>query len=117
MEHGSMNTLTQITNHNQKISKAIDKVLKQIFGDEATLLIYKYLESQYSLSREEILEKIEVFSEGLRELLKSGAYVIETKILEDIYSNYGITYEPQFEEMIRQDFAKHVKMLCVVREG
>jgi hypothetical protein len=112
-----MNALTRTTNHNQKISKAIDKVLKQIFGDEATLLIYQYLESEYSLNKEEILEKIEVFSQGLRELLKSGAYVIETKILEDIYSNYGITYEPRFEEIIKQDFAKHIKMLCVTQEA
>jgi hypothetical protein len=105
--------MTHKTKNNQKISKCVDKVLRKIFGDEATLLIYKYLESHYSLSQDEILEKIEVFSKGLRELLKSGAHVIEMKILEDIYSNYGLNPEPQLKEITRQDFASQVKILCM----
>jgi hypothetical protein len=105
---------THETKPNQKISKAIDKVLKQIFGDEATLLVYKYLESHYSLSQDEIFEKIEVFSQGLRELLKSGAHVVEMKILKDIYPDYGLDYEPQLKEVTRQDFfVSQIKILCL----
>jgi hypothetical protein len=107
-----MSALAVHRSHSQKITKAVDKVLRQIFGEEATALIYKYLESNYSVGREEIPEKIELFSKALRELLSSGAYVVETKILEDIYSNYGIIREPRFEET-EENFANQVKMICV----
>lgn len=108
--------MTQKTNHSQKISKAIDKVLRQVFGDEAVLLIYKYLESHYSISQDEILEKIEIFSMALREFLKSGAYVVEMKILEKLYSNYGITSESLYEGVVKQDFVSQVKMLCLSKK-
>jgi len=94
-----MNTLTkQKQKYENKASKAIDKVLRKIFGDEATLLIYKHLENCYSLRQDEIVEKIDVFAEGIEELLSSGAYVIEKKILEDLDSSYGLTRRLEFEK-------------------
>ncbi len=84
--------------HYDKVSQAIDTVLRKIFGDEATLLIYKYLENCYSLRQDEIVEKIDVFAEGLEEFLMSGAYTIKMKILEDVYSSYGLTPKPEFEK-------------------
>jgi hypothetical protein len=96
----------------EKISKIIDRVLKQVFGEEATRLIYRYLENNYSLKQSEIAEKIELFAKGLEDFLRSGAYAIERKILEDIYSNYGLlrrlTQERTLEEY---DFASRVKLL------
>ncbi|MEM2972091.1 MAG: hypothetical protein QW270_06705, partial [Candidatus Bathyarchaeia archaeon] len=80
----------QTTKKENKISKIIDKVLKQVFGEEAALMIYRYLEATYSLKQDEIAEKIDVFAKGLEEFLRSGAYVVEKKILEDIYSTYGL---------------------------
>lgn len=86
-----METITQqVTKKEASISKIVDKVLTQIFGEEATQLIYKHLESNHFLKRDEIAEKIDVFAKGLEEFLRSGAYVIERKILEDIYSDYGL---------------------------
>jgi len=94
----TINTLTnQKQKYENKASKAIDKVLRKIFGDEATLLIYKYLENSYSVRQDEIVEKIDVFAEGLEKLLSSGAYVIEKKILEDVYSNHSLTRRLEFE--------------------
>jgi hypothetical protein len=95
-----------------KISKIVDRVLRQIFGEEATLLIYKHLESKYSLKQNEISEKIDVFTKGLEEFLSSGAYVIERKILEDIYSSYGLIRRLEFERNQEEyDFASQVKSL------
>jgi len=76
-----MATLIQQKNKEDKISKIIDRVLKQVFGEEATQLIYKYLESKYSLRRDEISEKIDLFARGLEEFLSTGAHVIEKRIL------------------------------------
>jgi len=108
-----MNALiNQKHKYDDKVSKAIDKILRQIFGDEAALLIYKYLENQCSLRQDEIVEKIDVFAKGLEDLLRSGAYVIEMKILEGMYSSYGLTHRLEFERgRDQQDFVSQMKML------
>ena len=107
-----MSVLTkQKYKHCDKVSQAIDTVLRKIFGEEATLLIYKYLENCYSLRQDEIVEKIDVFADGLEEFLMSGAYTIKMKILEDVYSSYGLTPEPRFERRNKQDFVSQMKTL------
>jgi hypothetical protein len=96
----------------EKISKIIDKVLRQVFGEEATHLIYKHLENNYSLKQDEIAEKIEVFAVGLEGFLRSGAYVIERKILEDIYASYGLLRRLELEKMQEDsDFISQMKSL------
>jgi len=67
----------------EKLFNVVDKVLKQIFGDTATLTIYKYLEEKYSLKREDISSKPEVFAEGLEAYLNSGASVVAEMILNE----------------------------------
>jgi len=95
-----------------KISKIIDRVLKQVFGEGATLLIYRYLENHYSVKQDEIAEKIDVFAKGLEEFLSSGAYVVERKILEDMYSSYGLLRRLELEKMQDEcDFVSQVRLL------
>jgi hypothetical protein len=93
-----------------KISKIIDKVLQQVFGEEAARLIYKYLENNYSVKQDEVAEKIEVFAMGLEGFLRSGAYVIERKILEDIYESYGSLHRLELEKLQEDcDFISQMK--------
>jgi hypothetical protein len=109
-----MKTVTQQTSTDEKdkISNIIDRVLTQIFGKEATRLIYRYLESNYSLKRNEISEKIDVFAEGLENFLRSGAYAIEQKILDDIYSSYGFLSRLELERTQKEyDFVGQMKLL------
>jgi hypothetical protein len=80
---------TLASKEENKIFRIIDRVLTQVFGEEATSLIYKHLELRYSLSRSEFATKIDVFTKGLQKFLGSGAYAVESKILDDIYSSYG----------------------------
>jgi len=77
----------------KSLIEAVDKELKRIFGEVATLVIYGYLESNLSLRQEEIPEKIEVFANGLNSFLSSGARVVERIILENLYSSFGFKYE------------------------
>lgn len=105
------NINTRINKKENKISEIIDKVLKQVFGKEATLLIYKYLEVKHSLKQDEIAEKIDVFAKGLEEFLRSGAYVIEKKILEDVYATYGLLHRSELERPRKDDFVGQVKLL------
>jgi hypothetical protein len=108
-----METVLQQNNKKEdKVSKIIDKVLKQVFGEEATRLIYKHLENNYSLRQDEIAEKIEVFAMGLESFLTSGAYVIERKILEDICASYGLLRRLELEKMQEDcDFIGQMKSL------
>jgi len=107
-----MSALTKPKNgYYDEVSIAIDNVLRKIFGDEATRLIYRYLKNRYLLSQDEIAEKIDVFAEGLEEFLMSGAHVIEMKILEDIYSSYGVTLRQEFGRISRHDFVDQMKIL------
>jgi hypothetical protein len=83
-----------------------------VFGEEATLLIYRHLESNYSLKKEEVADRIETFAAGLEDFLRSGAYVIEQKILEDIYSSYGLLRRIELErERDEFDFVSQIKSL------
>jgi len=107
-----MESITEQTNRiDDKISKIIDRVLNQIFGKEATLLIYRHLEHNYRLKRNEIGRKIEVFAQGLEDFLRSGAYVIERKILKDIYSSCGLIRRLESERVnYEDDFVSQMKL-------
>jgi len=107
-----MTTITHQTfKESEKVVKIIDRVLRQIFGSEATRLIYRYLETRYAVKREEIADKIDLFARGLEEFLRTGAYVIEQKILEDIYSSYGLLRRLELKKVKEEDFASQIKML------
>jgi hypothetical protein len=80
-----------------KIFQIIDKVLNQVFGEEATNFIYKYLEQKYSLHKSNFSERIDVFAKGLEDCLRSGASPIESKILDDISAVYGSLNNVNFE--------------------
>jgi hypothetical protein len=109
-----MVTIAQQTNQkDETVSKIVDRVLNQIFGHEATLLIYRHLEHKYNLKHNEVGEKIEVFAQGLEDFLRSGAYVIERKILEDIYSNHGLLRRLELERLSEEtDFVSQVKLFA-----
>jgi hypothetical protein len=98
--------------YNEQVSNVIDRVLRQVFGEEATLLIYRHLERNYSLKREEIGQKIELFAQGLEDFLRSGAIVVERKILEDIYQSSGLIKRWELENVAdERGFVSQMKSL------
>lgn len=108
-----MEIITQQTsNKNDAVLGIVDKVLNQVFGKEATILIYRHLERNYSLKRSEISDKIELFARGLEDFLRSGAYVIERKILEDINSNCNLLRRIELENVDDEvNFVTQMKLL------
>jgi len=96
-----------------KIPRIVDRVLRQVFGNEATHLIYRFLEKNYALKQDEITQKIDVFAKGLEEFLNSGACVIEQKILEDIYSSYGLLRRLELQRThVSNDFVGQIRLLA-----
>ena len=80
-------------NLNKLIVNTVDEELKKIFGETATLVIYGYLENNFSLKREKIPEKLETFMEGLHDFFRSGAHMIEQSILEELHVRLGLEYK------------------------
>jgi len=63
--------------------QAIDATMRQVFGDSASELIYRLMERQVMVKREEIGENIEVFYSYLEKLLGSeGAQIIQAASLK-----------------------------------
>ena len=82
----------QLDEYNGKLNQLIDRLLNQILGHEAAQIIYSYLESNHSIHRHEIAQKLNSFNEALEEYLGSGAFVIEKAILEGL-ENRDIDFE------------------------
>lgn len=78
------------TEFEKTLIKTVDENLKDIFGETAASLIYNYLETDLSLKREDIPERIDEFKMGLKKFLSSGACVIQRIILERLYESYGL---------------------------
>ncbi len=101
-----------VSNEADPVFKIIDNVLKQIFGEKVTQMIYKYLETHYSLVQDEFSAKIDVFAKGLENFLHTGAPLIERKILDDIYANYGLIRRMELADVREEmDFASQVRIL------
>jgi len=61
----------------KRLFRIVDKVLKETLGEPATSFIYKYLEEEHSLKREDIPNELELFEKGLEEYLSgSGASAV-----------------------------------------
>jgi len=59
-------------NDPERLFRIVDKVLKYLLGEPATSLIYKYLEEEHSLRREDIPNKMEIFEKGLEKYLSDS---------------------------------------------
>jgi len=94
---------------NDKIFQIIDKVLKQVFGEEAARFIYQYLEQHYSLHQSDFSKRIDVFAIGLEDCLSSGAFAVENKILNDISAVYGSLNNMNLKTPERYNFANQMK--------
>jgi hypothetical protein len=69
----------------ERFIEVIDNVLTQVLGQEATLLIYRYLENCYSLHPYEFSGRMDLFEKGLKDCLSSGAVPIENMIFSQLY--------------------------------
>ena len=89
----------------ERLFKIVDKVLKQIFGETATLFIYKHLEEKHSLKRENIASELEIFTEGLEKYLgSSGTFVV----LETLFNESS---ELKLRKVEEKDFLGQLKEL------
>lgn len=72
--------------------ESIDHALL-ILGTSIQKSIYFHLKKDYSLTRENIPENMEAFSNGLKSIFGAGGLVIERLILENLCLKLGLKYE------------------------
>lgn len=89
------------------LPKVVDETMKQVFRETGTKVVYSHLGNNSHLKKEEIAEKPEVFSTGMKKLLGSGAPVIEKMILKNLYRKL----ELKFEEKEGYEFSDYIKEL------
>ena len=89
----------------QRLFKIVDKVLKQIFGEPATLFIYKHLEEKHSLKREDIVDELEIFTEGLEKYLGDSGTLV---VLETLFNESSELKLRKFRE---REFLEQLKEL------
>lgn len=71
--------------------KCIDRALL-ILGESPRKAIYFHLEKRERVKREEIPEKLDEFIEGLRAIFGSGSFLIEKRIVEELFKEFEIPY-------------------------
>ena len=71
-------------NKERQTVEVIDNILNQILGQEATQIIYKYLESNYLIQKHEIVEKLYSFNGALQQYLGAGAAIIKKVIMQSL---------------------------------
>ena len=89
----------------ERLFKIVDKVLKQIFGENGTLFIYNYLEEKHSLKREEIANELELFTEGLEKYLGDSGAVVVMQTL------FNKSSELKLKKVEEKDFLGQLKEL------
>ena len=88
----------------QLLLEAIDDSLS-ILGDEPKRALYQYLATMHSLQREEIPDRLEEFSNGLKRALGGASSVIQRIILRKLFQKLGSTFresqDSEFSDYIR----------------
>jgi len=97
--------------YEEMFNKAVDKALNRVFGSTATSIIYTHLENNYAIKKNEIAEKLEVFSQAMQEYLNSGAAVVEKEILESFYSGLGLFQRVELEGPRNSEFVERLRTL------
>lgn len=83
--------------------ECIDEGLS-VLGNEPKLAVYQYLSSIHALDREQIPEKIDEFSAGMRKALGGASKVIERLILKKLFQRLG----SNFKETSNLEFVDYV---------
>ncbi len=97
--------------YEEMLNKAVEKALNRVFGSTATDIIYTHLENNYAIKKDEIAEKLEVFSQAMQEYLNSGAAVVEKEILESFYSGLGLFQRVELEGNRNNEFIERLRTL------
>jgi hypothetical protein len=74
-------------------------------------MIYRHLESRYALRQCEFSTKVDLLAKGLEGFLQTSAFLVERRILREIYLRQGLAYEADIAGTNeKHDFASQVRL-------
>ncbi|MEM3550492.1 MAG: hypothetical protein QW222_03260 [Candidatus Bathyarchaeia archaeon] len=99
----------KIDEFNRLLQEVVDEVFSML-GEPAKQIIYKHLEKKYKISREDIPNKIWMFSDAVEKIFGAGARLIEINIMRRLYEKIddNFTYYPEREDVA---FAQYILAL------
>lgn len=75
----------------ETLLSALDKSMKNIFGESTAHAVYYHLEKKHLLKLDDILEKPQIFSIAIKEMFgETGAEVIETLLVRDLCAKFKV---------------------------
>lgn len=92
---------------NKVLLDAIDEGLLAL-GESVRQAIYWRLENKYNLKKDEIINKLNEFDEGLKGLLGVGAKVLLRIIVKRFYEGVGLKFEEKPEWNFK-DYIEYAK--------
>jgi hypothetical protein len=96
--------LSRPQSFNQILLDCVDEGLS-VLGNEPRQAVYQYLATIQSLDREQVPDKVDEFSAGLKKALGGASRVIERLILKKLFQKVGFT----FRETADLEFADYVR--------
>ncbi len=96
--------MSRTQSFSQILLDSVDEGLS-VLGNEPRQAIYQYLATIHSLDREQVPDKVDEFSSGLKKALGSASRVIERLILKKLFQRIGST----FREVPDLEFADYVR--------
>jgi hypothetical protein len=103
--------ISKTERYEELLNKAVEKTLHRVFGPMAASIIYTHLESNYSIKKNEVADKLEAFNRAMQEYLNSGATVVEKEILESFYSGLGLFRRVELEGSRNNEFFDRLRTL------
>jgi hypothetical protein len=100
--------------------EAVDEGLN-ILSESGKQMVFFHLETDCSISKNDIPEKSGIFADGLEKIFGAGATVLEQHIIKSLYSKLGLKYEEKkdyaFEDYVKQAKRRGKETLGSVSEG
>ncbi len=103
------NSKVKIEGFNRLLLEVVDEVFSML-GESAKKVVYKHLEKKFKIRREDIPNKIWMFSHAVEKLFGAGARLIEINIMRRLYEKIddNFTYYPEREDVA---FAEYISAL------
>jgi len=73
--------------------EVMDETLSLVLGEGTKRAIYAHLETHYALRREEIPQKLDLFSTCLERIFGRARPVVEKMVLKRLYLKLGMNFE------------------------
>ena len=86
---------------------AIENIFVELGGKEG---IYRYLETNYGIKKDEIAFKLEVFANAINQTFGPAAKIIQIKIIERLHTRFvDFSYTPNDNDLNFLDFLTNLR--------